>query len=99
MRKLFGLVVAVVAVSLVAVPTAQATFPGKNVRQVRERQVIRRLLTTLPLAVAATAVVLALTASQSFAQHVQCGDVITQDTTLDSDLIGCPADGIVIEGD
>ena len=28
--------------------------------------------------------------------HVQCGDVITQDTTLDSDLIDCPGDGIVI---
>jgi len=30
------------------------------------------------------------------AAHVQCGDVITQDTTLDSDLIDCPGDGIVI---
>ena len=25
-----------------------------------------------------------------------CGDVITQDTTLDSDLIDCPGDGVVI---
>jgi hypothetical protein len=36
--------------------------------------------------------------SQALANHVQCGDVITQDTTLDSDLIGCPGDGIVIGG-
>jgi hypothetical protein len=34
----------------------------------------------------------------AFANHVQCGDVITTDTVLDSDLVGCPADGIVIEG-
>src|SRR4051812_27856408 len=30
------------------------------------------------------------------AAHVQCGAVITADTTLDSDLVGCPQDGIVI---
>ena len=28
--------------------------------------------------------------------HIQCGDVIAQDTTLDSDLIDCPGNGIVI---
>jgi hypothetical protein len=33
------------------------------------------------------------------ADHVQCGDVITQDMTLDSDLIDCPGDGIVIGAD
>jgi parallel beta-helix repeat protein len=32
----------------------------------------------------------------ALATHVQCGDVITQDTTLDSDLVDCPGDGIVI---
>jgi parallel beta-helix repeat protein len=30
------------------------------------------------------------------ATHVACGDVITQDTTLDSDLLDCPGDGVVI---
>jgi parallel beta-helix repeat protein len=34
--------------------------------------------------------------SSASATHVQCGDVITQDTTLDSDLIDCPGDGVVI---
>ena len=34
--------------------------------------------------------------SQALATHVQCGDVITQDTTLDSDLVNCPGDGVVI---
>jgi parallel beta-helix repeat protein len=37
-----------------------------------------------------------VSSGQAFAAHVTCGDVITQDTTLDSDLIDCPADGIVI---
>lgn len=30
------------------------------------------------------------------AAHVQCGAFIISDTTLDSDLVGCPQDGIVI---
>jgi len=30
------------------------------------------------------------------ATHVDCGDVITTDTTLDSDLVDCPGDGVVI---
>jgi large repetitive protein len=42
---------------------------------------------------------LALSAGQALADHVQCGDVITQDTTLDSDLIDCPGDGLVIGAD
>jgi parallel beta-helix repeat protein len=49
----------------------------------------------LVIALALTA--LALTAAPAAqASHVQCGDVITQDTTLDSDLLNCPGDGIVI---
>ena len=32
----------------------------------------------------------------ALANHVQCGDTITQDTTLDSDLIDCPGNGIVV---
>jgi large repetitive protein len=35
----------------------------------------------------------------AFATHVQCGDLITQDTTLDSDLENCPVDGVVIGAD
>src|SRR4051794_21416106 len=41
----------------------------------------------------------ALTASSASAEHVQCGEVITQNTTLDSDLVDCPGDGIVIGAD
>jgi parallel beta-helix repeat protein len=33
------------------------------------------------------------------ASHVDCGQTITQDTTLDSDLIDCPGDGIVVGAD
>src|SRR5262245_9428688 len=33
------------------------------------------------------------------ANHVGCGDVITASTTLDSDLVNCPADGVVIGAD
>ena len=42
---------------------------------------------------------LAVLAGQALANHVQCGDVISQDTTLDSDLIDCPGDGLVIGAD
>lgn len=35
---------------------------------------------------------LVLNVSQALANHVQCGDTITQDTTLDSDLLDCPPD-------
>ena len=35
----------------------------------------------------------------AFAGHVSCGDVITQDTTLDSDLTDCPLNGVVIRTD
>jgi parallel beta-helix repeat protein len=36
---------------------------------------------------------------QALADHVSCGDTITQTTTLDSDLLNCPGDGIVIGAD
>ena len=45
---------------------------------------------------ALAAMLVALPGGQAFAAHVACGDVITQDTTLDSDLIDCPGDGLVI---
>ena len=40
-----------------------------------------------------------IAAAPAFATHVECGDVITQDTTLDSDLENCAADGVVIGAD
>jgi Right handed beta helix region len=49
--------------------------------------------------VSVSALFLALLPGMAMGNHVQCGDVITQDTTLDSDLLNCPADGIVVAGD
>jgi parallel beta-helix repeat protein len=43
-----------------------------------------------------TVAALLASGSLAFANHVRCGDVITRDTRLDSDLTGCPGDGIVI---
>jgi hypothetical protein len=59
---------------------------------------MRRFLGLLA-ALAATSLFLALGAGQALANHVHCGDVITQDTTLDSDLIDCPSAGIVVAPD
>jgi parallel beta-helix repeat protein len=42
---------------------------------------------------------LGMFAGRALGNHIQCGDVITQDTTLDSDLVDCPGDGIVIGAD
>ena len=38
-------------------------------------------------------------AGQASASHVSCGDTITADTTLDSDLLNCPNNGILIGAD
>src|SRR5262245_39397585 len=57
---------------------------------------VRRLLGTFLAAALAAAFIFALAASQALASHVRCGDLITQDTTLDSDLLDCPDDGVVI---
>jgi large repetitive protein len=42
---------------------------------------------------------LALGAGQASANHVSCGDEISADTTLDSDLVNCENNGIVIGAD
>jgi parallel beta-helix repeat protein len=41
---------------------------------------------------------LALLPAGASAEHVRCGDLITQDTTLDSDLLDCPIEGVRIVG-
>jgi parallel beta-helix repeat protein len=38
-------------------------------------------------------------AGSAFATHVGCGQSIAEDTTLDSDLLNCPADGVIIGAD
>lgn len=48
---------------------------------------------------ATVAVVLAVTGGEARASHVSCGDTITADTTLDSDLLDCPNIGIFIGAD
>jgi Periplasmic copper-binding protein (NosD) len=53
----------------------------------------------LATAVLAAAIVLALAPASALATHVSCGDTITADTTLDSDLIDCPGNGIVVGAD
>jgi parallel beta-helix repeat protein len=60
---------------------------------------VRGVLTKLSATVVLAFTMLALTVTPAIASHVQCGDVITQDTTLDSDLIDCRSDGIVIGAD
>jgi parallel beta-helix repeat protein len=42
---------------------------------------------------------MALGGGRALASHVSCGDTITADTTLDSDLVNCPNNGIVIGAD
>jgi large repetitive protein len=42
------------------------------------------------------AVALGTFAAPANAVTVSCGDTITQDTTLDSDLLNCPGDGVVV---
>jgi parallel beta-helix repeat protein len=56
------------------------------------------LLRLLALSTALVAIA-CLSAAPAQASHVQCGDVITQDATLDSDLLNCPGDGVVIGAD
>lgn len=42
---------------------------------------------------------LGLAGGQAMANHVSCGETITSDTQLDSDLLNCPGNGIVIGAD
>jgi parallel beta-helix repeat protein len=51
------------------------------------------------IALTAAAAAVALVPGQALAAGVGCGDVITADTRLDSDLIGCPGIGLVIAAD
>jgi nitrous oxidase accessory protein NosD len=61
---------------------------------------MRTLPVRIPSMVLAVAAVwLALSAGQASASHVECGDTVTADATLDSDLVDCPSNGIVIGAD
>ena len=49
--------------------------------------------------VLAIVIVIASRADRALASHVSCGDTITTDTKLDSNLVNCPDNGIVIGAD
>jgi parallel beta-helix repeat protein len=51
------------------------------------------------LAASGVLVAVVLSAGQAEASHVNCGDTITADATLDTDLLDCPNNGIVIGAD
>ncbi len=51
---------------------------------------------SLVIVALAVAGLIALGAVPASATHVSCGDTVTTDTTLDSDLVDCPNHGIVI---
>jgi len=57
----------------------------------------RQLL--LPMVLLVVGWCLAVGAGPAFASHVSCGDIIMSDTTLDSDLVNCPNNGIMIGAD
>jgi parallel beta-helix repeat protein len=57
-------------------------------------------LLSLALVLALTVVgVIVLSGGRALASHVDCGEKITRDTRLDSDLVDCPNNGIVIGAD
>jgi parallel beta-helix repeat protein len=62
---------------------------------------LRRTVRGVSLAIFALAVagLIAWGAGQASASHLSCGDTITADATLDSDLVDCPNNGIVIGAD
>ena len=65
-------------------------------RSMPKKEPILALRLLVPLAVLLG--LLALPSGAS-AEHVQCGDVITHDTTLDSDLVGCSGTALTIGAD
>jgi parallel beta-helix repeat protein len=60
---------------------------------------MRTFPSKLFLAVLTAGLILTPAVTPASAEHVQCGDVITQDTTLDSDLVDCPSNGLLIGAD
>jgi parallel beta-helix repeat protein len=60
---------------------------------------MRRLLFSALVSGLICAALFPISSAQGSENPVQCGDVITQDTKLDSDLTDCPGNGIVIGAD
>ena len=80
------------AVELPHVQPREAGVMGASLN----RAASRVSLVIIALAVAG---LMAFGDSQASASHVSCGDTITADTTLDSDLVNCENNGIVIGAD
>ena len=59
----------------------------------------RRFLAAISTGIVLAALISAAFPAIALASHVSCGDTITTDTTLDSDLVNCPNNGIVIGAD
>jgi hypothetical protein len=85
--------------------TGEASMPRR--RLVVSRLALKGRFCPSPKQVVARAMVLALVvagftvlgAGQALAGHVRCGDTITTDTTLTSNLVNCPNNGILIGAD
>jgi parallel beta-helix repeat protein len=67
--------------------------------ELRVRAAPATLASLAVIAALAVGGAVALGGSRALASHVSCGDTITADTTLDSDLVNCPNNGIVIGAD
>jgi parallel beta-helix repeat protein len=72
--------------------------PRRKESEVRRSLGLRRSVVVAAALLVAGAVS-GVSASGAFASNVSCGQTITQSTTLDSDLLGCQGDGIVIGAD
>jgi parallel beta-helix repeat protein len=73
---------------------------GKVIPGFEPEERMRRLLGLVFLAVFTAGAPLAWNTGQALGNHIQCGDTITHDTTLDSDLMDCGGlAGIVIGAD
>lgn len=59
----------------------------------------RRMAFGALISLIASAMVLVVPGSEAIGGTLSCGDTITTDTTLDSDLIDCPNNGIIIGAD
>jgi parallel beta-helix repeat protein len=57
------------------------------------------LAATAAIVILGVTVFLSIGIGSAESSHVSCGATITADTTLDSDLVGCPNNGIVIGAD
>ena len=65
----------------------------------RSRKPHRPIAISLAPLVAAVAAAVTLPGSPALASHLSCGDTVTANAKLDSDLVNCPSNGIVIGAD